>query len=61
MHSANNSYNTETSAQGATPKANNTVGNFLTAMKRGLKAATAAQTCKFDKEAMLKMLSEDNK
>lgn len=61
MHSANSSYKNETSTQGATPKTNSSVGNFLNTMKRGLLAATAAQTCKFDKEAMLKMLSEDNK
>lgn len=57
MHSANNG----NSAHPAAPKTNSSVGNFLAAMKRGLRAATAAQTCKFDKQAMMKMLSEDNK
>lgn len=52
---------TGTPSHVAAPKSGNTVGNFLSAMKKGLRAATAAQTCKFDKEAMLKMLSEDNK
>lgn len=57
MHSTNNG----NSAHSAAPRTNSGVGNFLSAMKKGLKAATAAQTCKFDKGAMLKMLSEDNK
>ncbi len=51
--------NNETSLQGARPKKNSTVGNFLNTMKKGLRAASAAQAYPYDKDAILRILSED--
>ncbi len=51
--------NNETSLQGALPIKNSTVGNFLNTMNKGLRAASAAHACPYDKDAMLRILSED--
>ncbi len=59
MSPAQQSYNNETSLQGPRPKRNTTVGNFLSRMKKGLRAAGAAQAYPYDKDAMLRILSED--
>lgn len=51
--------NNETSLQGIRHKKNSTVGNFLNTMKKGLRAASAAHAYPYDKDAMLRILSED--
>lgn len=52
-------YNNEASLQGARPKKNSIAENFLNRMKKGLRAAGAAQAYPYDKDAMLRILSED--
>lgn len=59
MSSVRQNDSNEASLQGARPKKNNAVGNFLNTMKKGLRVTGTAQAYPYDKDAMLRILSED--